>query len=100
MSSDFAFEAVQGDGVHVITLHGDLDLANAGRFRDVLVDVAGSTIVVDLADLGFLDSSGIAALLGARSQILASGNEFQLRGARGTVHRVLEVTGLAHLLVE
>lgn len=100
MSSDFAFEVVHDDGVHVITLHGDLDLANARRVRDVLVDVAGSTVVVDLADLGFLDSSGIAALLGARSRILASGNQFQVRGARGIVRRVLEVTGLAHLLTE
>lgn len=100
MTSDFAFEAMHGDGVHVITLHGDLDMANAARVRDLLVGVAGSTVVVDLANLEFLDSSGIAALLGARTRILASGNEFQLRGARGIVRRVLEMTGLAHLLVE
>lgn len=100
MTSDFAFEAMHGDGVHVITLHGDLDMANAARVRDLLVGVAGSTVVVDLANLEFLDSSGIAALLGARTRILASGNEFELRGARGIVRRVLEMTGLAQLLVE
>lgn len=98
MSSDFAFEALQDDGVHVVTLHGVLDLANAARVRDALVEVVGSTVVVDLAGLSFLDSSGIAALLGARSEILAAGKDFRLRGARGVVRRVLEVTGLEQLL--
>ena len=100
MTSDFAFEAVHGDDVHVISLHGELDLANAARVREALVEVAGSTVVVDLADLSFLDSSGIAALLGARKRILAAGHEIEMRGAQGMVRRVLELTGLTHLLAD
>lgn len=99
-SSDFTFETVDGDGAHVVSLHGELDLANADRVRDALVEVAGSTVVVDLSDLSFLDSSGIAALLGARERILASGNGFELRGAQGMVRRVLDLTGLSDLLLD
>lgn len=98
MSSDFAFEVVDVDDVHIVSLHGQLDLANAGQVRDAVIRVAGSTVVVDLTDLRFLDSSGIAALLSARKQILQSGNGFELRGASGIVRRVLEVTGLEFLL--
>ena len=100
MTADFAFEEIQDDGVHVVTLHGELDLANAERVRTALIEVAGSTVVVDLGDLSFLDSSGIAALLGARKRILAAGHGFELRGAQGMVRRVLELTGLAHLLTD
>ena len=100
MTSDFAFEAVHGDDVHVVTLHGELDLANAQRVRDALVEIAGSKVVVDLTDLRFLDSSGIAALVGARKRIMSAGHQFELRGAQGMVRRVLELTGLSHLLAD
>lgn len=100
MFSDFAFEVTEAGDVHVVSLHGQLDLASAGPVRDALVKFAGSTVVVDLSDLRFLDSSGIAALLSARSQIMQGGHGFQLRGAHGIVRRVLEVTGLAFLLAE
>jgi anti-anti-sigma factor len=100
VSSDFAFEVTDAGDVHVVSLRGQLDLASAGAVRDALVQIAGSTVVVDLSDLRFLDSSGIAALLSARSQIMQGGHGFQLRGAHGIVRRVLEVTGLAFLLAD
>lgn len=98
VSSDFVFEVTTAGDVHVVTLHGQLDLANADRVRESLVAVSGSTVVVDISGLRFLDSSGIAALLGARQEIVDAGHGFELRGAHGIVRRVLEVTGLAHLL--
>ena len=100
VSSDFAFEVVDVDDVHVVSLYGQLDLANADQVRDALIGVAGSTVVVDLSGLHFLDSSGIAALLSARGEITQAGHDFELRGAQGIVRRVLELTGLAFLLVE
>lgn len=100
MSGDFAFEVVDVDDVHVVSLFGQLDLANADQVRDALIGVAGSTVVVDLSGLQFLDSSGIAALVSARGRILASDNGFELQGARGIVRRVFEITGLSSLLVD
>jgi anti-sigma B factor antagonist len=98
--NDFAFDVSDVAGDHVVSLHGQLDLVDADRVRDALIGIAGSTVVVDLADLQFLDSSGIAGLLQARKQIIEGGNGFQMRNAHGIVLRVLEVTGLTHLLAE
>jgi len=98
--SDFAFEVIDGADVRIVSLYGQLDLANADRVRDALTRAGGSSVVVDLANLQFLDSSGIAALLAARRRITQAGHGFELRGARGIVRRVLEVTGLSFLLVE
>lgn len=96
--SDFTFEVTDSEDVHVVALYGQLDLANAERVRESLVAVAGSTVVVDLSGLRFLDSSGIAALLRARQEIVDAGHGFEMRGATGIVRRVLDVTGLAFLL--
>lgn len=98
MPSDFAFEVRGENGAHVVLLHGQLDLANAERVREILRGTGGETVVADLSGLTFLDSSGIAALLAARSEVLAEGRAFVLRGAKGIVRQVLEVTGLAPLL--
>ncbi|MGH8981473.1 MAG: STAS domain-containing protein [Acidimicrobiales bacterium] len=98
VTSDFAFEVTTTDDVHVVNLYGQLDLESSAQVRESLVAVAGSTVVVDLSGLRFLDSSGIAALLGARNEIIDAGHHFELRGARGIVLRVLEVTGLTSLL--
>jgi anti-sigma B factor antagonist len=100
VASDFAFRVVELEDVDVVSLHGQLDLANAERVRDALMAATAPTVVVDLSDLRFLDSSGIAALLSARSLITEAGRSFELRGARGVVRRVLEVTGLTFLLTE
>jgi anti-anti-sigma factor len=98
VSSDFGFDVVHGEDEHVLVLHGQLDLAHAARVRQALRTARAATVVADLSDLTFLDSSGIAALLAARSELLAGGRRFELRGAQGIVRQVLEVTGLAFLL--
>ena len=58
-------------GVHVVALHGELDISTVDGLADALVEVADSTVVVDLSGLTFMDSTGIAALMFARSRILA-----------------------------
>lgn len=100
MSTDFAFDVVDVAGVRTVVLHGQLDLVNADRVRDLLIEADGASVVVDLHGLQFLDSSGIAALLEARRTVTDSGRRFALRGAQGIVLRALEVTGLSHLLSE
>lgn len=51
---------------HVISVHGDVDLATLPDLREAFaraVDRGAAEIVVDLAFCRFIDSSGIAALL-------------------------------------
>lgn len=100
MSSDFAFEVVDDEGVHVVTLFGQLDLSNAPRVRELLHGMDGRGTIVDLSGLTFCDSSGVAALLGARSDAESGGRSLALRGATGIVRQVFEVTGLTTLLEE
>src|SRR6201995_1733746 len=77
-----------GPGTMRIALHGELDLAHAYTFDGELRQVeAGrpACVVLDLRELTFLDSCGLARLLAAR------------RRARRAGHRLLLVRGPAAL---
>jgi anti-sigma B factor antagonist len=101
VAPEFSITARDLPGHHIVALHGELDIVSADGLADALVEVAGSTVVVDLADLTFMDSTGISALVIARNRILADG-EGQLAVTRpgGIVRKALEVVGLSQWIVE
>ncbi len=55
-------ERVAGNGV--VRLHGEIDLSNVHDVEQQLVDASHEvgTLVVDLADVGYIDSSGFGML--------------------------------------
>lgn len=59
------------DGTPVLTAVGEIDMSNAGRFREALGLAApeGGRFVVDLTGVGYLDSAGINALFTHASRI-------------------------------
>lgn len=87
--------------IHVVALHGELDVVSADGLADALVEVAGSTVVADLSDLTFLDCSGIAALVAARNRIVAKGLGRLVVTRPGAIaRRTLEIVGLSGWIVE
>lgn len=82
------------EGRHLVRLEGELDLANGAALRDALVEIAGSTVVVDLEELTFLDAAGLGALIQAKQRIEEQGDRLVLCNARGVVARVLRVAEL------
>ncbi len=98
---EFSFTVRDLPDIHVVLLHGELDIVSAEGLADALVKVAGSTLVVDLSDLTFMDCSGIDALVVARNRILANG-QGQLVVTRPTafVRKALEIVGLGAWIVQ
>lgn len=92
--------AKEGDA-HVISLCGELDLANAGTAETALeasLAENASQIVIDMRELEFIDSTGIALLVAALGN---NGSEEKIRFIPSTapaVTRVLELTGLSERL--
>jgi anti-sigma B factor antagonist len=84
----------------VVRCEGEVDLANADELRAVLAGVLADQpprVVIDLADLTFLDSTGLGVIARAHLRAVEYGGQLQLTGARGTVARLLEVTRLDRL---
>lgn len=86
-------------GRHFVRLVGELDLGSARAVEAALIEVAGSTVVVDLEGLCFLDAAGLGALCRAKQEIEQHGDRLVVRNAHGIVARVLEITGLATYLL-
>jgi anti-sigma B factor antagonist len=87
------------DGKAVVALRGELDVADAASVAAALVAVAARApeIIVDLAGLEFIDSSGLAALVLARVQARRAGGDLLLAAPHDQVLRVLAVTRLAEV---
>jgi anti-sigma B factor antagonist len=90
-----------GTAVHVeqetavLTLSGELDLANAPLLDRALEepDVVGApNLVVDLQELRFLDSSGLRAILRAQRVADGRGQGFAITEGSGQVQRLLSIT--------
>jgi len=85
-----------GDHV-VVALRGELDMADAASIAATLTEIAarGPTIIVNLAALEFMDSSGVAALARGRRQARQAGGDLVLAAAQQQVLRILVLTRLA-----
>lgn len=93
--------AERGD-ILVLSLAGELDLADAPTLREALGDAverAPKRLVVDLAEVTFVDSTVLGALVEARSKL--GGDAFALAAPGLEVRRALEVSGLdRHFTIE
>jgi anti-sigma B factor antagonist len=83
----------------VIAVRGELDLATAPLLRDAFEGAdreAGAFAVVDLAEVSFIDSSGLRVLAQCQRMLTESDerNALRLVVATDVVRRVLEVTGM------
>src|SRR5512140_224962 len=84
------------DGHVIVALRGELDIADAVSVAAALAAVAAREleIIVDLAGLEFIDSSGVAALARGRKQARHAGGDLLLAAPRQQVLRVLTLTRL------
>lgn len=91
------------DGAGVcLRLAGELDLSTAGELNaeiDRLATAGERQFLLDLTDLTFCDSTGIAAFVRGDNRAAAAGGWLRITGSTGRVDRVLQVTGLAEVLL-
>lgn len=84
-----------------ITIEGEIDIATVGDVRDtVLAALARSrprSVVLDLALVTFIDSTGIGELVACHKATTVSGAELVLENLTPFVHRQIWATGLLGL---
>jgi anti-sigma B factor antagonist len=98
----FKLEAdVQGP-IATLRLHGELDVSTAPALRDTVVQLISegrTAIQFDCADLGFIDSTGLGVLIGARARCMAANGSVTLTGVKPALQRLLAVTGIEGLFL-
>lgn len=89
--------ASDGQGAVRVTIRGEIDLSRSERFEQAVVEAEGlgpRELRIDLREVGFMDSQGIAVLLRARARAQAGGWRLVLHRPPPPVWRVFQVTGL------
>jgi anti-sigma B factor antagonist len=85
----------------VLSLRGDLDIYTASRLREQLLDLvndARPNLVIDLAELFFVDSTGLGTLVDGMKRVRQAGGSMTLRSPNASTRRAIEVSGLARIL--
>lgn len=88
------------DGVR-LALAGELDLAGAPQLERSLQTIEQQgprRVVIDLAGLSFIDSTGLRVLLQAQARLGEQGSELLLAPGEPAVQRVFDVTGATRVL--
>ena len=92
----------QGERETVITLHGEFDYATAQDVRGAISAVLGprdiDVIVVDLAGVTFLDSTGVGTLVVARRICADFEVEFRVSDPNPFISKLFTVVGVAEVL--
>ena len=87
----------------VLAVAGEIDIGTVDDLRralsDVLTDSRPRRLVVDLAEVGFLESAGIAALMAAYRSGRAQQTAVTLCNCQPLARRVLEITGVDKVLM-
>ena len=90
----------RSDATVILRPTGELDLAVGDEFDAAVRQLSASSarhIVVDLAGLEFIDSSGLRALLRARSAAAKGRRTFTVANPTPEIERLFDLTGAAAL---
>ncbi|SCL44751.1 anti-anti-sigma factor [Micromonospora citrea] len=79
-----------------VVLSGEIDMQGAARLQNLLHAAvrAADVVQVDTAEVSFIDSSVISALVVARNTAARAGRRLAVVNPSPQVHRVLDVTGV------
>lgn len=90
-----------GDDVAAITMEGRLNAVAGPGLRDAVahaLQVGKARLVIDLAKVEFMDSSGLGALIGALKSARKAGGDLRIASANEQVKLVLALSNVERIL--
>jgi anti-sigma B factor antagonist len=87
-----------GSDCAVLRVTGEVDMSTAPQLREQVIQLASHGvlhIIADLRGVDFLDSAGLAALVGSLKRLRTRGGSFTLAVSPGRTVQLLHITGLA-----
>jgi stage II sporulation protein AA (anti-sigma F factor antagonist) len=100
--SRFRWRVIRTEEPLVVGLDGELDLSVADVLREALDTLVAKypdrDLVLDLAQVTFIDSSGLGVILGRYRRLKARGRTLALTGVGPSVKAILTTAGLGQIL--
>jgi len=90
----------EGDSL-LVRASGEIDIASAKMLEEELrraLSCDASPIALDLAEVSFIDSTGLRVLLWAAERSRENGNHLRMRNGSAAVRRAIQVTGVERSL--
>jgi len=96
MHETLTIEVRHEQGCAIVTVAGEMDISTVTPLRERLFELAasGAPLVVDLERVSFIDSVGLATLVGAANRAAAHGGSLQVACTRPKIRRLVRLTGL------
>jgi anti-sigma B factor antagonist len=94
---DFSVSQHNVADITVLTVHGEVDVYSAPSLKEQIdASLTGSapTVVVDLSEVEFMDSTGLGALVSARTAAVEADGRLPLVCNRERILRLFQITGL------
>src|SRR6266699_1816881 len=85
------------DHPNVLPLKGEIDLHVSPAVTaslNAMIEKKPQRLVVDLSHVTYIDSAGLAALIGAMQNVESYGGQFLLAGLQETVRSIFEISRL------
>jgi anti-anti-sigma factor len=94
----------RAEGRTRVTVHGDIDMTTSDYFQQTLMGLvaepAVTSLVLDAADLSFIDSNGVTVLVKANRAAGERGIPFRVANIQYPIRELLEMLGVYELLSE
>jgi anti-sigma B factor antagonist len=88
------------DGIEIIDVQGEIDMYTAPRLRELLIDLVSKgsyQLVVNLDQVGFLDSTGLGVLVGGLRRVRAHDGSLDLVCTQQRILKIFRITGLTEV---
>ena len=85
------------DGIQALDLEGEVDVYTAPVLRQEIVGQVDSGVkhlLINLARVEYLDSTGLGILIGGVKRLKEQGGSLRLVGPSARITRIFEITGL------
>lgn len=90
-----------GSDRYLITVTGEVDLATSPELDTAIIaaiDAAAASVVIDLSDVSFMDSSGLGVIVRALKRCREAENDLDLVITNERVLKVFGITGLDQVI--
>ena len=96
MGEALTIEVRHEQGCSIVAAAGEIDISTVTPLRERLFEIAvsGAPLVVDLEQVSFIDSVGLAVLVGAANRAVAHGGTLQVACALPKIRQLVRLTGL------
>jgi anti-sigma B factor antagonist len=80
----------------IVTADGEIDISTVTLMRECLFELAasGRPLVADLGQVSFIDSTGLAALVGTAKRATVCGGSLYVVCGRPKIRQLFRITGL------